>query len=601
MYYVCDIRDYENIGIKDTSDGSVEYYPMSQISNFIKNGVRVAGVTSNFNLTVLDDDSCYKYYTGDYIGESRYDSLLLTLRDSLVANGTVYRIGKLYHGVLHTLKDRLDVYREPIPVLIGAYTGDKIWLQETDEDYSYKIDNKASLLPFITGTKIDFKRAYLMTETPICAKYEYGYEMDNILEVEGIQCSLHQVQGRSIFIEQLVYAEGDSSVVVLSNTISRRIEDVYKDLQSGAITLCNGELTDKGFKYWGIDGEYDVDMSIILNKRKRVLSRKEKMAETRGVLFEHGYSSVYESGELKTLKVTGSTLEIPEKCRIFDISALSFSPDSLVNHIIVSESCEGMNQDPFGSGMILITAHLANTCELTYKSYNTDVMYWFIRQFNSDDKQLTFDWNNSNKAVCLVGYFAYSKFDYTQITYWLTDGTISLEDLKSCFDFYITYATDKLKRKGMLFGYNVFEQFAERVNRETFIKKYAVFNQDGSYNLSETARKLFSQVKDWTEYKWAGYFRYTTQSDELLLRGWFNCYELLYMICFPENFLFEDAINVDSDIRYALSDTEQIMCKELRKFRDRQIKLLDNLATRNEPEKRWTTVKFKISKKLGIV
>ena len=120
MFYVCDFRDFMNVGVKDTLDGSIEYYSMPQLSNFINRGVDIAGVSENGSVTQLDDSSYIQYYRGDFIAPSKYNGLAVL--DDLHVSKIESLSGYLYTVISHFSHGNLkDAYWKLNPIVVWQY------------------------------------------------------------------------------------------------------------------------------------------------------------------------------------------------------------------------------------------------------------------------------------------------------------------------------------------------------------------------------------------------------------------------------------------------------------------------------------------------
>lgn len=43
MFYICDCSDLMNIGVKDTKDGSIEYFSSFKLQSLVSQGTDIAG------------------------------------------------------------------------------------------------------------------------------------------------------------------------------------------------------------------------------------------------------------------------------------------------------------------------------------------------------------------------------------------------------------------------------------------------------------------------------------------------------------------------------------------------------------------------------
>ena len=548
MFYIKDMKDLWNIGVVDTTDDSIEYYNISQIEDFIRKGIRIVGVASNFSIFEVDNTECIKYYTGDYQGVSKYDALVLTDSDGTTrTNSVVYRIGMLYQGITHTVSKDYAFFNEPQSILIGGYDTKHIWCDMTSENYLY-CKNRLHLryLPEISGAKIDIKKAFAIMGTPLREHYEYGYATSNVFKVDAVQdniCSYIPESGdtQNVFIRQLIFSEQNNRVWVITNAPAMLLENFYQLFADGRLVVYNAVLTDTGFTYWGLDGTYSVDMNIVRGLG-RFVSAKSKVSTARGKLLGVSSYEVQEDGRLVRGSVCGGKVEIPEECTYVSFDAIHWSDDIPISCISVPSSCVRAYYEPYGSWW---GKALASTYTIVFKSNATEVVFALISKLNKVSirgiRQCIFDWDNSNKATLLVGFFAY-KWDNNREQ---LEG-VSVEDVLLCAEFYLNCVTPNLLKYSMPINtvklWKVSEDYSQymnsRVNMHWLKSKQTTW---ADWFVATTIKVLKSSGG---VNLFINYLRLRLDEDSHLdCHGWLRCFSYLIGMTHGD---FDDRFNTES-------------------------------------------------------
>lgn len=440
MFYIKDVKDFFNIGVLDSIDNSIEYYSVTQIEDFVRRGIRIAGVASDFSIFEVNEADYTKYYMGDYLGTSKYDALVLSEEEGITRSGEIpYRLGMLYRCYASVYK-RYVGQTNPTSILIGGYDTKHIWYRETQDDYLYQ---KSRLhlqnLPAVIATETDIRRAFCIMCTPI--RESYNYDKGSIIEVDAIQQPLYSYvtesgDDKAMFIRQLAYSEEQDRLWVLTDTPSMFLEDFYALFKRNKIRVHNAVLTDVGFTYWGLDGEYSVNMQLIKNLGRYVsLHSEHDMA--RGKLFSISNWKLQENGTLINGRVYRGQMIIPDGCTCINFDSISVTDGVPVTSISIPSSCVKSCRNEYGSWW----GHsFASKYTLVCKTNATDVIFALMAKLNQvrGDTTCIFDWSNSSKATLLVGFFAYSGRTIESFE------DIDAEDMLLCANFYSDYISPNL-------------------------------------------------------------------------------------------------------------------------------------------------------------
>ena len=448
MFYIKDMKDLWGIGVVDTADNSIEYYSKSQIREFVKRGIRIAGVTHDFDFFKVKDSEIVAYYTGDYQGISKYDALITSLADGVSQAGKkAYRMGMLYKGYL--TKERNHCYgfsQKPRAILIGDYNTKRIRYQETLEEYSYRDRRLQHIryLPEVTMTADTVHKAFLMIGSPLREHYDYGYKLSKSALVDVVQANIitdEYAHGVGIFIIRLEYLDSEKRVVVITSTNEFVfLETFYTDFISKSITVYNAVLTKNGFTYWGLDGTYSVDMDIV-RRNGKFISRDSIISEARSKVVKTSGYVVQEDGVLTKGRVFGDKLEIPKNCRFIDYYCISKEDNVPVSQIIIPTSVIG-SKNVGHLWCLYRERYFASDITVKFMSNSVAAVFDLFILLNDlyicHKKHILFDWDSSNKATLLIGYFTYAHILQGEIN------KLSVQDVALCAKFYLDVVTPKI-------------------------------------------------------------------------------------------------------------------------------------------------------------
>lgn len=89
MFYVSNIVDFLTVHVTDTVDNTVETYSIPDLVEMNKQGIIIVGVGSKGLIQGYNPagNPVAKYYTGDRVGDSAFDTLLLGVISTLKYKG----------------------------------------------------------------------------------------------------------------------------------------------------------------------------------------------------------------------------------------------------------------------------------------------------------------------------------------------------------------------------------------------------------------------------------------------------------------------------------------------------------------------------------
>lgn len=283
MFYICDCSDLMNIGVKDTKDGSIEYFSSFKLQSLVNQGIDIAGVSENDSIFEVSDDSYGKYYFGDFLAPSRFDALA-TL-DNLYTSKARSLPGDLYKVAPFYTHDAITRHvNKSATIVADLYDNDWIryvWVER--------------LLPRFASFNViepefQVQRLAIITDKSLSIK-EYPELFKN-----------------QVFILQRVSHNGDLHILYKRvSTWCSSIESLdtfYKNLCDGNIIAVNAKLTESGFEYEGLDGYYRVDINRVKAALGTGLSKQSIKDSTRNRLFGKGVSLVKENGVLARLEIS---------------------------------------------------------------------------------------------------------------------------------------------------------------------------------------------------------------------------------------------------------------------------------------------------------
>lgn len=542
MFYIVDIKDMSKVGVLDSTDNSVEYYSKSQVQEFVKKGMRIAGVASDFSLFKVKESEFIKYYTGDYQGVSRYDALIITMSDGVTIAGELpYRVGMLYSSSL-----TIEEYYSGLPqssksILIGSYDTEGISYQETSDNYMIwdKCLSHKRYLPAVGESTDTINRAFLMMHTPLRAYYDYGYKLDKFALVDAVQADdIFGVykQGVCVFIFRLVYS--DERVRVMTNLPELvLLETFYTDFVGKQITVYNAVLTDVGFTYWGLDGTYSIDIETV-RRNGKFISKESIRGEARSKLLKVSSYVVQEDGILVKSTVFGGKLEIPSNCTFVDYKCISKGDNVPISKIVIPESvtstsrCRNIiyewvdNFDNYGEH------YFAPEITVTFRSNSAAAvfdLFVILDEIHSRYKPcVVLDWANSNRAVLLIGYFTYPRITKDEIN------KMSVQDVVTCARFYLDFVTPKVLDRCM--EIDICDVWINSEDGQKYFKSpYTTrrkCNRDSDTwkaNFTKALIKKLESGEDGIRFllRYLRHPEYDFSEVDIDLLGWLTCYEVL--------------------------------------------------------------------------
>ena len=539
MFYIVDIKDMSKVGVLDSTDNSIEYYSKSQIKEFVKNGMRIAGVANDFSLFEVKESEFIEYYTGDYQGVSRYDALITTVSDGVTVAGEIpYRIGMLYNNVLTVEGHYSRFYQAPTSILIGSYDTKSITYQETLGNYIVDDENlkHKRYLPAVKDSTNVLNRAFLMMCNPLRVHYGYGYELSKFVLVDAVQTDILQkyTTGASVFIIRLAYSADKRVRVVLNTHDSVLLETFYTDFVKKRITVFNAVLTDVGFTYWGLDGTYSVNIETVRRNGKFILEESIR-GESRGKLLKTSSYVVQENGVLIRSTVFGDKLEIPSNCTFVDYKCITKGDNISISKIIIPESvtstsrCRNIMYEWFDNRG---KYYFAPEITVTFRSNSTAAvfdLFVILGGVRSRYKQrIKLDWDNSNRAVLLIGYFTYRR---------ITEGEInkmSVQDMVTCARFYLDFVTPKVLDKCV--ELDICDIWINSEDGQEYIKSFYTARQKCKRDSDAWRAKFTKAVIEKLEsgedgirflLKYLRHPEHDFSEVDIDLFGWLTCYEVL--------------------------------------------------------------------------
>lgn len=393
MFFVCDDSDYLKVGVKDTTDGCIEYYSRTQLVEMLKRGIDIAGVSPNGCTTCYDDNSCYEWYCGDLVGAAVWDTFIVSLADN--TKGTHSNSPRRF-GSVYTIKSIIDNTLYPgvrylYDIVISRYTGTQIEFQRIESK-----KGSQRILPDYSE-RLSYDKLGLIVRNSIYSEYDYLFESQYFGEVKySVQSSTGCVLlQRSLNVNDkilrvLLYNLGDGFV-------NMTIEEFYTQLSKGNLTCHNASLTQNGFEYSGLDGCYSIDMNKINNAFKRFLAGNEMQRVARSTLLKKGVSGVLANGQLeRAIPDKNGEIIIPDTCTTIDFAA--FQLDSTLKKLEIPASCVNTLSSNRGYSYYYLHNFVDSNTKLVYKSSSLKV----LKALDSWMYDATIDFENSKRAVVLA-------------------------------------------------------------------------------------------------------------------------------------------------------------------------------------------------------
>lgn len=470
MFYVCDFHDFMNIGVKDTSDGSVEYYSMPQLSNFINRGIDIAGVSENGSITQLDDSSYMQYYRGDFLAPSKYNGLAVL--DDLHMSRIKSLSGHLYTSISHFSHGNLkDAYWRFDPIVVWQYGKSTSDLGFMPFMYYVKVERLKTQFATFNILEPDNELSNIMVITnksELCGEYteiftKQGYflgaddmTVSNIVDV--FKDSTYKIgDGRKecAFAMQRVFHNNDLYIryanlnAPFSNVCT--VDEFYKKITSGALAGVNVQITDSGFRYNGLDGCYNINVPLLRNVLGTEISQRSKDASVRNKLAGKGIAFVKENGVLAKIEVSSNGLfEIPDTCTTFSDKAFRYGAVNVdITKIVVPASCinlDGKLSD-YRFGCLVYKLSRARVVSVECMSSNPKILRALLGAPDRLRNRVKFDLSKSNKMSVLQYLICYTdgiNDTSTSLSYWksiLDLNLLTIEDFgqitKICYKKYL--------------------------------------------------------------------------------------------------------------------------------------------------------------------
>lgn len=423
MFYVSNIVDFLTVHVTDTVDNTVETYSIPDLVEMNKQGIIIVGVGSKGLIQGYNpaDNPVAKYYTGDRVGDSAFDTLLLGVISTLKYKGQLYhtdfaQAALRKFGIDDESSNQYGLIRDynSCYIAVGAYNDKAMSYMFVDRDsitnggypnYSYTRDLGRVLLVEQRFDRSYLKAGIVQYEYPFSCPYSTylysssGVSLSNYIVCHSLTWSLNKI----------------SFTVVTDNNVKSFTPDKLVTYMSEH-KFYNARCTNGVIEYAGINGTYVFDVNKYKSISGDMLSAEATRRRAVSAILKRGTCIVDENNVcLEIAPDENGVCNVPEGTEYFSRDIVIH--DGIKRLVIPSTIC-----------------YSKYALDFTYSSYNnfrdtrfdvktSDVK--FLKQF------LCYNWKRINwKSSAIAPVLACTILNFGSLCNFEVNWDILITDLK---------------------------------------------------------------------------------------------------------------------------------------------------------------------------
>ena len=325
VFYVSNIVDFLTVQVTDTVDNTVETYSIPDLVEMNKQGIIIIGVGSKGLIPDYDptDNPVKKYYTGDRVGDSAFDTLLLGVFSTLKYKGQFYRtdfaqVALRKFGIDDESSNQYGLIMDynNCYIAVGAYNDKAMSYMFVDRDsitnggypnYSYTRDLGRVLLVEQNFDRGHLEAGIIQYEYPFSCPYSTylysssGVSLSNYIVCHSLTWSLNKI----------------SFTVVTDNNVRSFTPDKLVTYMSDH-KFYNARCTNGVIEYSGINGTYVFDVNKYKGISGDMLSAEATRRRAVSAILKRGTCVVDENNVcLEIAPDENGVCDVPEGTKYF--------------------------------------------------------------------------------------------------------------------------------------------------------------------------------------------------------------------------------------------------------------------------------------------